>query len=282
MKLDYKDLGLESKLRLKSGRKKVFYIEDFSDLNSLKDIFKNKKYKIIGGLSNTVISPFSKYIFLKTLLKGIYLKKGKIFVYAGTKLSEALNFQIKNKISCLEFLAGIPQAEIGGLIAQNASAFGISISDVVDKIFFFDIKKNKIYFENATKEFFSYRNSIFKHENLLILGASFKYNFDFYVKEKIKSYVKKRLEKQPHFVENTLGSTFKNPKQYPAGYLLEKVFLKGFHFKNFKFSEKHANFLINLNPQKASFFELLEIIYIAKEKVKNLFNISLELEIEIF
>ena len=79
----------------------------------------------------------------------------------------------------------------------------------------------------------------------------------------------KRLEKQPHFTENTLGSTFKNPKKFPAGYLLEKVGLKGYRFKNFKFSEKHANFLINLSPNKAHFFEFLEIVYFAQNLVKN-------------
>jgi len=92
----------------------------------------------------------------------------------------------------------------------------------------------------------------------------------------------KRLKKQPHFIQNTLGSTFKNPKHFSAGYLLEKAGLKGYKFKNFKFSEKHANFLINISPDKAHFFEFLEIVHFAQNLVKKKFNIFLELEIEIF
>jgi len=280
MKFGYIDLGKKGKLKLSSGKKKVLFLETLKDLWQLENVDSN--YAIIGGLSNSIVSPFSKKLFITSNLKGIYLHKGKIFCYSGTTLSEFLNFQIKNNLSCLEFLTGIPQAQIGGLIAQNAGAFNMSISDVIDKIIFFDIKRQKIYFEKVQKDYFSYRNSIFKENKFFIIGATFKTFFDINIKEKIKNFLFKRLEKQPSFIQNTLGSTFKNSKHFSAGYLLEKVGLKGYKFKNFKFSEKHANFLINISPDKAHFFEFLEIIYLAKNLVKEKFNISLELEIEIF
>ena len=280
MKFGYIDLGKKGKLKLSSGKKRVLFLETLKDLWLLKDV--NHNYAIIGGLSNSVISPFSKNLFIASNLKGIFLYKGRIFCYSGVTLREFLNFQIKNNLSCLEFLTGIPQAQIGGLIAQNAGAFNISISDVIDKVIFFDIKKQKFYFEKAKGDFFSYRNSIFKDNKFFIIGAIFKTFLDINIKERIKSFLFKRIKKQPHFIQNTLGSTFKNPKTFSAGYLLEKAGLKGYKFKCFKFSEKHANFLINISPDEAHFFEFLEILHFAKSLVKEKFNVSLELEIEIF
>ncbi|HIC87232.1 MAG TPA: hypothetical protein EYP03_03230 [Aquificae bacterium] len=125
MKFGYIDLGKKGKLKLSSGKKKVLFLETLKDLWQLENVDSN--YAIIGGLSNSIVSPFSKKLFITSNLKGIYLHKGKIFCYSGTTLSEFLNFQIKNNLSCLEFLTGIPQAQIGGLIAQNAGAFNMGV-----------------------------------------------------------------------------------------------------------------------------------------------------------
>ena len=79
--------------------------------------------------------------------------------------------------------------------------------------------------------------------------------------------------------EPSLGSTFKNPKEAPAGKLLEKVKLKGFRIGNVAFSPKHANFLINLGGGK--FSEAIELIEIAEKRVWEEFGIELKREIEI-
>jgi len=77
------------------------------------------------------------------------------------------------------------------------------------------------------------------------------------------------------------GSTFKNPKGDYAGRLLEKVGLKGFCTKNgLCYSEKHANFLVNLDKH-ATFEEAEFLINLAKEKVLKSFNILLEEEVKL-
>ena len=75
------------------------------------------------------------------------------------------------------------------------------------------------------------------------------------------------------------GSVFKNPKKFAAGYLIDKVGLKGTKIGDAEISKHHANFFINNG--KASSSDILNLIELAKEKVKKEFNINLELEIKL-
>ena len=75
------------------------------------------------------------------------------------------------------------------------------------------------------------------------------------------------------------GSIFKNPADNSAGRLIEGAGLKGLTFGGAQISEKHANFIINTGQAKAS--DVRSLISIIHSKVKEKYNISLELEIKI-
>ena len=76
------------------------------------------------------------------------------------------------------------------------------------------------------------------------------------------------------------GSVFKNPKEkYAAGYLIDKVGLKGFKVGDAEISSHHANFFINHGNARAK--DVIQLINIAREKVLSKFNVSLELEIKL-
>jgi UDP-N-acetylmuramate dehydrogenase len=55
--------------------------------------------------------------------------------------------------------------------------------------------------------------------------------------------------------------------------------LKGNKIGGAQISEKHANFIINLGNAKA--IDVLNLIDLIKEEVKNKFDVNLELEIEV-
>jgi len=61
--------------------------------------------------------------------------------------------------------------------------------------------------------------------------------------------------------------------------LIEKCGLKGKRIGDAQISEKHANFIVNLGNAKAK--DVLSLMKLAKEKVKNKFGIVLEEEIEL-
>ena len=76
------------------------------------------------------------------------------------------------------------------------------------------------------------------------------------------------------------GSIFKNPKEnLAAGYLIDKVGLKGEKIGGAQISKKHANFIINVD--NASSKDVIKLINIMEEKVSSKFGVRLELEIKI-
>lgn len=70
---------------------------------------------------------------------------------------------------------------------------------------------------------------------------------------------------------------FKNPPGTSAGFLIERAGLKGYTIGGAKFSEKHANFIVNFANAKAS--DVKALINEAKKRVRELFGIELDTEI---
>jgi len=88
---------------------------------------------------------------------------------------------------------------------------------------------------------------------------------------------KKLRDKQPQ--QPSAGSCFKNPKGFFAGDLLDRADLKGYQIGDMAFSEKHANFLVNLGD--GTYEDAIKLIEIAKKRVFEKFGVKLELEIEV-
>jgi UDP-N-acetylmuramate dehydrogenase len=74
------------------------------------------------------------------------------------------------------------------------------------------------------------------------------------------------------------GCIFRNPNNTTStGYLLESIGLKGKQIGGAKFSEKHAAFIVNVKNAKAA--DVVDLIDLAKEKIKMKYNIDLKEEI---
>jgi UDP-N-acetylmuramate dehydrogenase len=90
------------------------------------------------------------------------------------------------------------------------------------------------------------------------------------------AYNEKRKATQPSGA--SIGSMFKNPPNDYAGRLIEAAGLKGTQIGNAQISPVHANFFVNLGQATATDF--VALIELAREKVKERFNVELELEIQ--
>jgi len=254
------------------GKREVFFPKSLEELLKL-DL---KEFKFIGGGSNSVLKEKGPpLISLKGFNYLIY--KGELLTLgSGVPLSAVLKEQLRRGFSLFEFLSGIPKATVGGLIAQNAGAFGFEVKEFLERVLYID-------FEGQIREIrefssFNYRESPFPKEGVVI-EATFKIRKESNIRKRIRSFLLKRKNKQPSFYLKTAGSTFKNPKGESAGKLLDICGFKGFKLKNLKFSEKHANFLINTG--KATFSEFTDIVETAREKVKEEFGIELSLEVKV-
>jgi len=270
--LKVKTLPAGALTTLKVGReRKVYFPESLEELRSLV----KEGLTPIGGGSNAVLAGSSPLISLKNFQK-LELQGEKLTAGAGAPLSKILKLQIKEGFSLFEFLAGIPRATVGGLIAQNAGAFGNEVADFLEEITFIT-REGKV---KKLKDFknFGYRHSPFP-EIGVVVEAVFRVKRDKRVKEKIEEFVFKRLLKQPPFYLKTAGSTFKNPPGDSAGRLLDACGLKGFKVGGLKFSEKHANFLINDGTGTLEDFK--EITELGAKRVKEAFGVELSLEVKL-
>jgi UDP-N-acetylmuramate dehydrogenase len=77
----------------------------------------------------------------------------------------------------------------------------------------------------------------------------------------------------------TVGSMFKNPENYYAGYLIEAAGLKGLRVGGAQISEKHANFFVN--DQDATADNIRALLAEAWNSVREQFNVEMDLEVEL-
>ncbi|MCQ2387597.1 MAG: UDP-N-acetylmuramate dehydrogenase [Clostridia bacterium] len=234
----------------------------------------NINYKIIGSGSNIL---FSDKGYNGLIIKGkgnnnIVYKKTSVICSAFESISSLISFCEKKGVKSLETLFGIP-ATIGGAVCQNASAFNQSISDYI--VYVKSIKNGKYVYRDKSECEFSYRDSIFKHNNEMIISVCFDFskNNSEFNKE---YYLIKRNEIQPHGL--SCGSVFRNPNGYYAGELIDNLGLKGFAIGGAVISDKHANFIMNYN--NASSNDIYRLINIIKQKVYEKYNIKLKEEVE--
>ena len=243
---------------------------------------KNKiEFHIIGSGTNMLVSDKGYdgvVISLKKTFKKIEFSNSTITVESGVMLGTMVKEAIKRNIGGLESLGGVP-GTVGGALYMNAGAFGSEISNYLDWAMTIDIKgKQKEYYKNDIK--FSYRASSFPNNEIIT-----KCRFNFFmeenkkIKEKKMDSSNKRKNTQP-LKFRSAGSIFKNPENsMAAGYLIDRAGLKGYRKGGAEISKKHANFIINTGS--ATFSDVLFLINLIKDKVKEKFNISLELEVKL-
>jgi UDP-N-acetylmuramate dehydrogenase len=237
------------------------------------------KWIVLGGGSNTVIDDvgFRGVVIVTKKLRNIsILDGGGVLAETGAVMGTILNTTIRAGLTGFEFAAGIP-GTVGGGVFMNAGANGGEIKDVVDRVWIWE--KGKEYVLSRDDLQFEYRKSNLP-EGSVVTKALFKLNQgNRDMSEKmVKEFLDKRNMTQPIKMSNT-GSIFKNPPKIAAGKLLDELGFKGLREGGAKFSEIHANFIVNSGDAKTS--DVLRLIEIAKEEAFLKRRINLETEIRI-
>ncbi len=202
----------------------------------------------------------------------------KLEAQAGTPLKRLINLSQEKGLSGLEFAIGIP-GSLGGAIWTNAGANSHAIGNLVEKIAV--VKEDGELSElNGDEVEFSYRYSTFQERKWFIWKAVLKLqpSTPASIARKIKSFWERR-RKQP-FAYPSAGCIFKNPPGDFAGRLIEKAGCKGLVIGGAKVSESHANFIINIGGAKAR--DVLQLMELIREKVREKFGVELEPEIALY
>ncbi len=249
------------------------FIEALKKTNS-SDIF------ILGNGSNTLISDLGiPATVIKNNSQSIeYLDSGLIKVDSGVQLPQLINNTISHSLSGLEEFAYIPSS-IGGAIYGNIHGVNKSNFDkFVRKITVFNRQTQNTEELDSQSMSWDYDNSEFKIKtHLIILSAVLKLTpgDPALSRQQVKDIIAKKILTQSM---NSLGSTFKNPKNDSAGRIIDQdLNLKGYKIGDAQISPRHANFILNLGHATASDYKAI-IDHVIGE-AKNKLNLTLEPEI---
>jgi len=235
-----------------------------TDVTVIDTIGSYPEHYIIGRGNNLLLSHKPpKLAILGDEFDYILQKADKLIVGAATTSGKLLTYAKKNNIAHFELLAKLP-GNMGGLVKMNA---GLKEWEIFNHLYSITTDKGTFLKEDIPH---SYRETD-------IDGIIYEVVFNVemgYDKELQKEFNKMR-DNQPNLP--SAGSCFKNPKEHSAGYLIEKVGLKGFSIGGMAFSSLHANFLVNMGG--GTYDEAIKLITMAKQKVYEQFEIQLEEEI---
>ncbi|MCR4672600.1 MAG: UDP-N-acetylmuramate dehydrogenase [Lachnospiraceae bacterium] len=177
-----------------------------------------------------------------------------------------------------EFATGIP-GTLGGAAAMNAGAYGGEISDCILWAEVMDREGNEFLLDKETLEL-GYRKSRILAGQYTALRAcfSFKKGDPEAINSRVAEITAARREKQP-LEYPSAGSTFKRPEGYFAGKLIEDCGLKGESVGGAMVSPKHGGFIINTGGASAK--DVLDLIRLVQDRVKEMTGVSLEPEVRL-
>jgi UDP-N-acetylmuramate dehydrogenase len=210
---------------------------------------------------------FCDYTFDQTTLKA----------GAGANLNKLVLESVRRGLAGLEALTGIP-GSVGGAVRMNAGGRFGDLGAVVQSVTVMNAEGQ--IFEKAKPELvFDYRTTNITSK--LILEATIELTES--EPESLLQVVKEvwiyKKNTQPLDTHNA-GCIFKNPRGMSAGALIDRAGLKGTQIGGAVVSEKHANFIIAEKGCRSS--DVRQLIDLIRTRVREKFDIQLELEIEIW
>jgi UDP-N-acetylmuramate dehydrogenase len=241
-------------------------------------------YFVVGKGSNLLVGEEGikgAVIILKDELASVENRESEgsplIIAGCGLTIPRLSVYCMKNGFSGLEFMAGIP-GTLGGAVFMNAGAYGQEIGSLVREVLAIGKNGETVILTHEDMGF-SYRASSLPGGMVicrvtLLLQRGDKRT----IGEEIARNLKRRKETQPLDYPSA-GSVFKNPPGDYAGRLIEKAGLKGTRVGGAMISPRHGNFIINTGGAKAC--DILSLIELAKERVKEASGIDLKPEIVI-
>lgn len=168
---------------LQTGGDAGYYTEinDLADLEKAVAFAHEKQlpFCVLGGGSNMLIKDEGyPGLILKQNLRGITYNTSEngtyeVTVFAGENFDELVQETTTRELWGLENLSHIP-GTVGATPVQNVGAYGVEVADLISQVTVFDADTKKITTLKNAECHFSYRHSIFKEKNnLIIISVTF-------------------------------------------------------------------------------------------------------------
>lgn len=275
--------SIKNTYQIKATTKYLLYPKCEQDVINFVKYAKKEQipFMVLGEGSNIIVSDteYEGVIVNLKFLNQITYDGNHVLVGSGVKMPILAMNILEHGLSGLEWATGIP-ASVGGCIYGNAEAYKVSTFEYLESVTFID-ETLEIVTKKKCDLTYGYRTSYFKeHPNLIILSAEFCFPLgNGRESEKlIRERTQRRIDTQP-LTYPSAGSVFRNPSpENPAWKIIDSLGLKGRMVGGAQVSEKHANFIVNM--QNATGKDVRNLIELIKNKVEEETGIDLILEQE--
>ncbi len=276
-------IGRETWFRLGGRARHLFRPDDTDALSLLMRRAKQEgvPVKVLGSGANVLISDdgfdgvvvrLDSDAFRTTEQHGTSLRVG-----AGVELMPLARRCSENGLTGLECLAGIP-ATIGGAARMNAGGREGELGDVVREV---RVLQSDGDLETWPHERigFGYRRTNLGRCIVLSVLLELGEDDPRRVKRRFDDCFERKKRSQP-LADCSAGCIFKNPAGQSAGALIDRAGLKGARYGGAYVSKCHANFIVAEHGATAS--DVMHLIDVVRERVRCVFDIELEIEIDIW
>ncbi len=231
----------------------------------------------IGGGSNLLVRDGGiRGVALSTKnLRGLERRGDSVWCQAGVSTGKLLSSVTAWELGGLEFLGGVPGSVGGGWI-MNAGTYLGEFKDVTREVTSVSLTDGALITRDLPACGFVYRGSALPPSEVVVEGVlDLRPRSKEEIQADVRSLRERRKDREPKLVSNA-GSVFKNPPGDFAGRLLETAGMKGVTVGAAICSPVHANWFVN--PGGATARDMLELIQIGRERVKQMHGIELVLE----
>ena len=210
--------------------------------------------------------------FLRTSIEDEIVAAG-----GGAALGGVCAAAARAGLSGLESLSGIPSS-IGGAVRINAGAYGGEIFDVLESARLLT-RSGQTRTAPAGQIRHAYRWTELVDSREIVVSARLRLARAprARIEEKARAVTIRRVGALPS--EPNAGSVFKNPPGDHAGRLIEACGLKGTRRGGAAISTRHANVIVN--DAGASAADVLELMVLARDRVRERFGVTLSPEVEL-
>ncbi|MGA9858677.1 MAG: UDP-N-acetylmuramate dehydrogenase [Solirubrobacteraceae bacterium] len=238
---------------------------------------------VVGSGSNLLVADSGVHGLVLKLdheLSQITIDGSRMHCGGGARLPAVSAQAARAGLTGIEFGVNIP-GTVGGAVRMNANAYGGELARALDWV---DVTSAHGTVRRRPDELgFAYRRSGLAAGEIVARAAfALAPAPTEEVKRTLGEMRAKRRAAQPSGIK-TFGSTFKNPSDpraegRSAGQLLEAAGCRGLRIGGAGFSDKHANFVENLDG--ATTADVIALMAEGRRRVKDQFGVELEPEVQ--
>ncbi len=286
--IKYNDFELKKKTTFKiGGIAHNYYIpESVEEMQNLTVLLKKKNYLLISGGSNLLVNDERVFDCVisceKFSMKMESINDGMFYIGASNRIQKVISFVNELGYGGFEELIGLP-AMFGGIVYMNAGIGSrekprFNISDFIIRVHCIERNTGEIVWLDNSECNFLYRESIFKRNEYIIIGAEIKLSHQDSAASKAR--IKKRrkyIKSHQDWGHGCFGSCFSkcSPRLMEISYYISKILFRGDVY------QMHSNPNWFVNNGSATYKEVMKRIKLTRF-IHKLFCKSIEIEVIIW